>query len=47
MIYQVASCVIAAFAFGYWKMPTDFWLGWTWFFYGIANIGFAMKALGH
>ena len=47
MAFQVVSCITAAVAFGYFTVKPDFWIGWTWFFYGMANIGFAMKALGH
>ena len=47
MIFQMISCITAGFIFGYFTVKPDFWIGWTWFFYGIANIGFAMKALGH
>ena len=45
MLIQIFTCVGGAIGFGYFQ--NNFWIGWVWFFYGMANIGFTMKALGY
>ena len=45
MALQVVTCVGGAIGFSYFNK--DYWSGWIWFCYGMANIGFSMKALGY
>ena len=45
MVWQVVSCLGAAIGFGLFQK--DYPLGWVWFCYSLANVGFAMKAIGY